>query len=72
MDRLGQVEGEDHKGEAEGRGPTPTLSELRPYTGYLLEGRRWGAGGGLTRNPLPAKGGQREPNAAICGVGREE
>lgn len=43
MDRLGQVKSEDYKGEAEGRDPTPSLSELRPYTGHLLEG--WRSGG---------------------------
>lgn len=77
MDRLGQVKGEEHKREAEGRKPSPhplqAQALCRPFAGRK-EGRRGmvGGGGDLTRNPQPADGGERELTQLFVRLGGRE
>lgn len=74
MDRLGQVEGEEHKREAEGRRPSPHPLEAqalsRPFA-RSNEGEG-GAGGDLTRNPQPADSGERELRQLFVRLGGKE
>lgn len=75
MDRLGQVEGEEHKREAEGRRPSPhplqAQALCRPFAGRK-EGGGGGGGGDLTRNPQPADGGERELTQLFVRLGGRE
>lgn len=60
VDRFGQVEGEEHKGEAEGRRPSPHPLQAQALCRPLAGRKERGAEGDLTRNPQPANGGERE------------